>query len=94
MDPKFAILVEALAPKLDALLAMPPLQNGDLPKNMLTSGVYLFTESGRHLYVGRSNRYAPDTVGILGQGLHTAGCFCVPSCARGYRTHHRVVSDR
>src|SRR6266851_4963022 len=55
MDPKFAALVEALAPKLDRLLAMPPLKYGTLPKDMPKSGVYLFTEGGRHLYVGRSN---------------------------------------
>jgi hypothetical protein len=55
MDPKFAALVETLAPKLDRLLAMQPLAHGALPPSMPRSGVYLFTEAGRHLYVGRSN---------------------------------------
>jgi hypothetical protein len=55
MDPKFAALVETLAPKLDRLLGMKPLQYGALPTNMPASGVYLFTEHGKHLYVGRSN---------------------------------------
>jgi hypothetical protein len=55
MDPKFSILVETLAPKLDRLLAMSPLRYGGLPRDMPVSGVYLFTEAGRHLYVGRSN---------------------------------------
>ena len=55
MDPKFATLVETLAPKLERLLATPPLRYGELPRDMPTSGVYLFTENGRHLYVGRSN---------------------------------------
>jgi hypothetical protein len=55
MDSKFAALVETLAPKLDRLLAIPPLRHGALPRDMLASGVYLFTEVGRHLYVGRSN---------------------------------------
>jgi len=55
MDPKFAALVETLAPKLERLLAMPPLAYGALPRAMPQSGVYLFTEAGRHLYVGRSN---------------------------------------
>jgi hypothetical protein len=55
MDPKFAALVETLAPKLERLLAMPPLAYGALPRAMPRSGVYLFTEAGRHLYVGRSN---------------------------------------
>jgi hypothetical protein len=67
MDQKFAVLVEKLAPKLESLLATPPLQYGKLPRQMPVSGVYLFTEKGRHLYVGRSNvlrkrygRHIPD----------------------------------
>lgn len=55
MDLKFAALVETLAPKLERLLAMHPLANGALHKHMPQSGIYLFTEAGRHLYVGRSN---------------------------------------
>ena len=55
MDSKFAALVEHLAPKLAQLLAMPALSNGLLPRTMPRSGIYLFTENGRHLYVGRSN---------------------------------------
>jgi len=34
---------------------MPPLAYGALPRDMPRSGVYLFTENGKHLYVGRSN---------------------------------------
>ena len=55
MDPKFAALVETLAPKLESLLAMTPQQYGKLPRDMPVSGVYLFTEKGKHMYVGRSN---------------------------------------
>jgi hypothetical protein len=55
MDLKFAILVESLAPKLEQLLVSPPLRFGQLPKGMPKSGVYLFSENSRHLYVGRSN---------------------------------------
>lgn len=55
MDPRFAVLVESLAPKLDELLARTPLPYGRLPRDMPSSGVYLFSEDGRHLYVGRSN---------------------------------------
>jgi hypothetical protein len=55
MDRKFAVLIEALSPKLERLLATPPLRYGALPRDMPDSGVYLFTENGRHLYVGRSN---------------------------------------
>lgn len=52
MDPKFADVVETLQPKLDQLKAMPSL-SGPLPMGI--RGVYLFSERGRHLYVGRSN---------------------------------------
>jgi hypothetical protein len=55
MDSKFAVLVETLAPKLERLLAGTPLKYGHLPREMPRSGVYLFTENGRHIYVGRSN---------------------------------------
>jgi len=55
MDHRFATLVETLATKLQALLACAPLRYGELPCDMPTSGVYLFTENGHHLYVGRSN---------------------------------------
>ena len=48
MDPKFAALVETLAPKLDRLLTMQPLTYGALPRRMPKSGIYLFTEAGRH----------------------------------------------
>jgi hypothetical protein len=62
LDRKFAALVDKLEPKLQSLLGMPLLTNGNLPRDMPRSGVYLFTECGRHLYVGRSNdlrsRYA------------------------------------
>jgi hypothetical protein len=56
MDQRFAKLVETLAPKLEHLRAMQPLHYGALPAKMSKSGIYLFTESGKHLYVGRSNR--------------------------------------
>jgi hypothetical protein len=55
MNPKFAALIETLGPKLERLLAMQPLTYGALPRDMPKSGVYLFSEKGRHLYVGRSN---------------------------------------
>lgn len=55
MDLKFAQLVETLAPKLESLLAMAPQQYGKLPRDMPVSGVYLFTENGKPMYVGRSN---------------------------------------
>lgn len=56
MDPTFAKLLEGLHPKCERLKAMAPCKSGALPKNMPKQGVYLFSESGIHLYVGRSNR--------------------------------------
>ena len=55
IDPTFAVLVESLHSQLQHLLAINPLLYGSLPRHMPKSGVYLFTENGRHLYVGRSN---------------------------------------
>jgi predicted GIY-YIG superfamily endonuclease len=52
---EFACLVKALAPKFEQLLACPPLPYGKLPSTIPKSGVYLFTENGQPLYVGRSN---------------------------------------
>jgi len=55
MQSTFAKLLEGLHPKFEALMQMPPCQYGNLPKGMPKQGVYLFTENGHHLYVGRSN---------------------------------------
>lgn len=56
MDPKFRALVESLEPKYLTLLAMEPVRFGSLPPTMPERGIYLFSEGGRHLYVGRTNR--------------------------------------
>lgn len=55
IDPQFALLVQDLPSRLERLLAMNPVPYGCLPCDMPKSGVYLFSEKGRHLYVGRSN---------------------------------------
>ncbi len=55
MDRRFVALVDALDPKLEQLRSMVPLHYGELPREMPPSGVYLFSEGGRDLYVGRSN---------------------------------------
>lgn len=59
MHPKFAEVVESLHPSFERLMAMEPLR-GVPPSRVSTprSGVYLFSEGDRHLYVGRSNRIA------------------------------------
>ncbi len=56
IDAAFLAHVEALRPKLEHLLAMAPVKPTSLPKRMPAAGVYLLSEAGRPLYVGRSNR--------------------------------------
>jgi hypothetical protein len=57
MDPKFSALIERLHPAFLRLIECNPVTNGAVPDYAgALKGIYLFTESGRHLYVGRSNR--------------------------------------
>ena len=56
MDPRFSGIISSLHSALERLLAMAPMTTGTLPLRMPSSGVYLFSEGNRHLYVGRSNR--------------------------------------
>ena len=56
MHKRFTNLIESLHPSLTALLAMKPCTSGTLPKSAPKSGIYLFSEGSKHLYVGRSNR--------------------------------------
>ncbi|GAB3470220.1 GIY-YIG nuclease family protein [Polaromonas eurypsychrophila] len=55
MDAKFVAHVESLRPKLEALLAMQPVKPTQLPTQMPKAGVYVLSEGGQALYVGRSN---------------------------------------
>lgn len=55
MDSKFVAHVESLRPKLERLLAMSPVKPTHLPPEMPKAGVYLLSEAGLPLYVGRSN---------------------------------------
>ena len=61
MRRKFEAVISKLAPLCRKLEKMPPVHHGNLPGNMPESGVYLFSEVKKHLYVGRSrnirNRY-------------------------------------
>ena len=58
MDPKFTSMIEELDLKHQGLLAATGYEYKRLPpsREMPERGVYLFTENGRHLYVGRTNR--------------------------------------
>lgn len=60
MDSRFAAFVERLHPAYIKLLLRKPVSGGELPdygagELAARRGVYLFTEGGKHLYVGRSN---------------------------------------
>ncbi len=56
MNEIFRAHVESLHPAFERLMAMPPVKPCSLPINMPSRGIYLFTETGIHLYVGRTNR--------------------------------------
>jgi hypothetical protein len=50
-------MAEQLHPAFERLLAQPPVTGGVTPRyGGALKGVYLFSERGSHLYVGRSNR--------------------------------------
>ena len=55
MNQKFRDLVASLEPKYRALLEMEPVRFGSLPKEIPERGIYVFSEGGQHLYVGRTN---------------------------------------
>ena len=55
MPPPFAAVAEALHPSFERLMAQEP-RSPDQPwPREKVRGVYLFSERGRHLYVGRTN---------------------------------------
>ena len=56
MHPRFASAIERLHPSFEALLAMYPAKPLALQEPVPKAGIYLLSEGGSHLYVGRSNR--------------------------------------
>lgn len=52
---KFSRHLESLVPRFEHLLHMEPVKPTSLPRTMCRAGIYLFSENGRNLYVGRSN---------------------------------------
>jgi hypothetical protein len=55
MNIKFLQLIESLEPKFQNLINMAPLKYGSLPKNLPKRAIYLCSQKGEHLYVGRTN---------------------------------------
>ena len=56
MNENFKDFIESLDPSFQRLMAMETVSISSLPSNMPRAGIYLFTEDGKHLYVGRTNR--------------------------------------
>jgi hypothetical protein len=56
MNEQFLTLIASLEPKLQQLLALPPSQYANLPRQLPRQAIYLFSESEKYLYVGRTNR--------------------------------------
>jgi len=57
MDAAFQQYMEQLHPSFERLVNKTPVSILDLPKELPRQCVYLFSEGGRHLYVGRSNNF-------------------------------------
>lgn len=55
MHPKFATITDKLHASFERLIAEVPISGGPFKADIPKRGVYLFSEGGTHLYVGRSN---------------------------------------
>jgi predicted GIY-YIG superfamily endonuclease len=55
MNENFQRYVEALHPKFELLIQMKPVKITTMSKDAPSKAVYLFSEDGQHLYVGRTN---------------------------------------
>lgn len=56
MNSKFRFYIEHLEPKFQALVSMETVKVTSLPASMPQAGVYVVYETGKPLYVGRTNR--------------------------------------
>jgi hypothetical protein len=56
MDRDFQDSIKNLEQKYRKLMSMSPIEAEKIPNNTPKGGVYLFTENGVHLYVGRTKR--------------------------------------
>jgi uncharacterized protein (UPF0297 family) len=54
-------------------MAMKPVKVSNLPRSIPKAGVYLFSEGGKHLYVGRSNRLRARIRRHCGDGIAWRG---------------------
>ena len=56
MKDRFDSVIEAVRSKFATLIASPKHNVRSLPKEMPEAGIYLFSESGKPLYAGRTNK--------------------------------------
>jgi predicted GIY-YIG superfamily endonuclease len=76
MNSRFHKLVESLEPKLQQLLHSTPVKYSQLPAVMPNRGIYLFSEGGKNLYVGRTNRLRKRLSGhCSGSSTHLTAAF-------------------
>ncbi len=76
MDRAFAELVDSLEPKFQALVGMPSTKYGALPRDLPVRGIYLFSDAGEHLYIGRTNRLRERLRGhCIPSGTHFTATF-------------------
>jgi hypothetical protein len=61
MHESFRKYVDSLHPLFEKLLQMLPVTAATMPREVPFQGIYLFSESGRHLYVGRTQRQSIRT---------------------------------
>jgi hypothetical protein len=54
MEPAFARYAEALHPSFEKLVAMTPVTIATIPRDAARECIYLFSEQGKNLYVGRT----------------------------------------
>jgi predicted GIY-YIG superfamily endonuclease len=54
MEPAFVRYAESLHPSFERLVAMAPVTTSTLPSDAPSECIYLFSEHGKHLYVGRT----------------------------------------
>lgn len=54
MHPHFQEVISELDPKFETLTSMAPLKIKELPNGLKVSGIYLFSEGRKNLYVGRT----------------------------------------
>jgi len=55
MNELFRQYIESLDSSFQRLIEMEPVMVRDLPMDAPISGIYLFSDAGQHLYVGRTN---------------------------------------